>query len=100
MAPRPWPAASHAGPSGTRGGRGRRAPSQVRDRAEDLSAEIGADADEALVAHLLARLEVHGVGRLEVAFDGVVLEVDHGLAVVGDAALADGVRAVLRRRGN
>src|SRR3990167_8133986 len=75
--------------------------SQVRDRAEHLPAEVGADADEAAVPHPLPGLEVNGVRRLEISLDGVVLEVDDSLAVVGHAAFGHDVLAVLGsdRRG-
>src|SRR5688572_10008335 len=59
---------------------------QVRDGPEHFTPEVGADSNERAMPHLLPSLEINGVGRLEISLDGVVLEVDHGLSVVGDAA--------------
>src|SRR5512138_930194 len=60
---------------------------QVAGRLHDLLAPVLADLDEVRVVHLLAGLDVLAVGALQVALDGVVLEVDDGLLLVLDLGL-------------
>ena len=61
---------------------------QVAGRLHHLVPPVLADADEVRVVDLLARLDVLAVGPLQVAFDGVVLEVDDGLLLVLDLRAA------------